>query len=167
LKRQNKRATRKSLQGSDEYIRVYKQAIETIPSSLLIRLSFLDHLEANQDLETAKNLYKFCCMDPNSPVSKPLMWIQWMRFAVKSKGIEEGREVFKKARKSPTCTYHVYTAAALNEYYCNKGAEVAKKIFELALRKQPDWVPEPEFTLSYLEFLPHINDDSNIRLLFE
>lgn len=50
------------------------------------------------------------------------------------------------------------------EYYCNKDANVATKIFELGLKAFPN---SADFALKFLQFLLQINDDSNARALFE
>ncbi|RHY48614.1 hypothetical protein DYB38_009968, partial [Aphanomyces astaci] len=44
------------------------------------------------------------------------------------------------------------------------GKQIALNIFELGLKK---FIHEPEFVLSYVDFLGHTNDDNNMRSLFE
>uniref|UniRef100_A0A8C4R4R7 Cleavage stimulation factor, 3' pre-RNA, subunit 3 n=1 Tax=Eptatretus burgeri TaxID=7764 RepID=A0A8C4R4R7_EPTBU len=75
-----------------------------------------------------------------------------------------GRSVFKKAREDPRTRHHVYVAAALMEYYCSKDKAVAFKIFELGLKKYSD---TPEYILAYIDYLSHLNEDNNTRVLFE
>jgi cleavage stimulation factor subunit 3 len=55
------------------------------------------------------------------------------------------------------------------EYYVNKDAAVAGKIFEVGLKTFPlDKDPNaPQYVLHYLEFLMCLNDDNNTRALFE
>ena len=43
-----------------------------------------------------------------------------MKFARRAEGIKSARAVFKMAREDTKCTYHVFIAAALMEYYCSK-----------------------------------------------
>jgi len=87
-----------------------------------------------------------------------------MRFCRRSFGIKEGRKVFFRARKSRTCTHQVYVAAAQIEYHVNKEPTVARKIYELGLRK---FMNSTGFLLQYINFLVNLGDDVNTRTLFE
>nr|XP_054774359.1 cleavage stimulation factor subunit 3-like [Lytechinus pictus] len=87
-----------------------------------------------------------------------------MKFARRAEGIKAARTVFKKAREDPRSKYHVFVAAALMEYYCSKDSQVAFKIFELGLKKYGN---VPEYILAYVDYLSHLNEDNNTRVLFE
>ena len=50
------------------------------------------------------------------------------------------------------------------EYFCTKDKKVASNIFELGFKKYKDKVG---FVSHYLDFLIHLNDDNNTRVLFE
>lgn len=50
------------------------------------------------------------------------------------------------------------------EFYCTKEPKVAVNIFELGMKK---FKTSPEFILQYLDFLSHLNDTNNTRVLFE
>ena len=58
----------------------------------------------------------------------------------------------------------VYVAAALMEFFCTKDKKVASNIFELGFKKFKDKVG---FVTHYLDFVIHLNDDNNTRVLFE
>ena len=58
----------------------------------------------------------------------------------------------------------VYVAAALMEFFCTKDKKIASNIFELGFKKFKDKVG---FVTHYLDFLIHLNDDNNTRVLFE
>ena len=58
----------------------------------------------------------------------------------------------------------VYVAAALMEYFCTKDKKVASNIFELGFKRYKDKVG---YVTHYLDFLIHLNDDNNTRVLFE
>ncbi|KAG9338136.1 hypothetical protein JZ751_027108 [Albula glossodonta] len=85
-------------------------------------------------------------------------------FARRAEGIKSGRTIFKKAREDLRTRHHVYVSAALMEYYCSKDKSVAFKIFELGLKKYGDI---PEYILAYIDYLSHLNEDNNTRVLFE
>ncbi|KAJ3140311.1 mRNA 3'-end-processing protein rna14 [Geranomyces variabilis] len=98
-----------------------------------------------------------------------LVWIVYMRAARRVQGIMAARLIFTRARKSEKCTYHLWVAAALMEYFCNKDAGVAGRVFENALKTfNPAEDPQaPALILLYLDFLINLNDDNNTRALFE
>jgi len=94
----------------------------------------------------------------------PLIFIEYMRFARRSLTVTDARKVFFRARKSPGCTWHVYVAAAQIELYLNKEQNVARKIFELGLKK---FINQTRFLLEYVNFLMNLGDNVNTRALFE
>ncbi|KAI8824353.1 uncharacterized protein EV422DRAFT_317763 [Fimicolochytrium jonesii] len=98
-----------------------------------------------------------------------LVYVTYMRTSRRAQSINAARLIFTKARKSPLCTYHVWVAAGLMEYYSNKDANVAGRVFEIGLKTfNPAEHPHaPDFILHYLDFLIHLNDDNNTRALFE
>ena len=49
-------------------------------------------------------------------------------------------------------------------YSCGDTANVNYRIFDLGLRK---FSASPEFILAYLDYLSHLNEDNNTRVLFE
>ncbi|KAK9717514.1 mRNA 3'-end-processing protein rna14, variant 2 [Basidiobolus ranarum] len=93
-----------------------------------------------------------------------LVWIMFMKYARRAEGIKAARQIFSRARKSPDTTYHLFISSALMEYYCSKDQNIAGKIFELGLKT---YASEPGYVLQYLEYLIQMNDDNNIRALFE
>lgn len=63
----------------------------------------------------------------------------------------------------------MYIASALLEYHTNStqdggGRTIALNIFELGLKK---YITEIEYVVNYLDFLSHLNEDNNMRSLFE
>jgi len=90
--------------------------------------------------------------------------VQYMKFCRRAEGIKAARTVFKKAREDERSNFHVYVAAALMEYYSSKDKNVAFRIFDLGLRK---FSSSTEFILAYLDYLSHLNEDNNTRVLFE
>ncbi|GLD98713.1 hypothetical protein PINS_up007431 [Pythium insidiosum] len=149
---------------------VFERALEALPDSSLLQFAFCDHHEMRGDVATAKALYER--MLERQP--SPLAYITYQRFARRAlgaRGRNEARTIFRRARRDEregVCTYHVFVAAALLEFYSDSssdtGREIALKIFELGLKK---YIHEPEFVLCYLDFLSHLNDDNNMRSLFE
>ncbi|KAJ3294465.1 mRNA 3'-end-processing protein rna14 [Blyttiomyces sp. JEL0837] len=96
-----------------------------------------------------------------------LSWIVYMRVVRRSQNIKAARNLFKTARKSPYCTYHVYISAALMEYFCSKDTAVACKVFEAGMKAFADDESLADFILHYLKFLISLNEENNSRALFE
>ncbi|ORY39382.1 Suf-domain-containing protein [Rhizoclosmatium globosum] len=97
-----------------------------------------------------------------------LAWIVYMRSARRSQSVLVARNLFKRARKSDLCTYHVYVAAALMEYYSSKDIKIACNIFEAGMKAfAEDQANAAGYIVHYLDFLIQMNDDNNARALFE
>ncbi|KAJ3237989.1 mRNA 3'-end-processing protein rna14 [Chytriomyces hyalinus] len=96
-----------------------------------------------------------------------LVWVVYMRVARRSENVKAARNLFKQAKKSDLCTYHVYVASALMEYYSSKDVGIACRIFEAGMKVFAEDNASPEFVLEYLSFLIQMNDENNARALFE
>uniref|UniRef100_A0A6I8SHI8 Cleavage stimulation factor subunit 3 n=1 Tax=Xenopus tropicalis TaxID=8364 RepID=A0A6I8SHI8_XENTR len=130
---------------SDEAANIYERAISTLlKKNMLLYFAYADYEEVS-----------ICIGDLHE---------QKGHFARRAEGIKSGRMIFKKAREDPRTRHHVYVTAALMEYYCSKDTSVAFKIFELGLKKYGDI---PEYVLAYIDYLSHLNEDNNTRVLFE
>ncbi|XP_033628888.1 cleavage stimulation factor subunit 3-like [Asterias rubens] len=148
---------------SDEAAAIYERAIQTLmKKSMLIYFAYADFEEGRMKYEKVHNIYKrFVAIDDIDPT---LVFIQYMKFTRRAEGIKAARGIFKKAREDTRTRYHVFITAALMEYYCSKDQQVAFKIFELGLKKYGDI---PEYILAYVDYLSHLNEDNNTRVLFE
>ncbi|KAI9330114.1 hypothetical protein BDR26DRAFT_807589 [Obelidium mucronatum] len=96
-----------------------------------------------------------------------LAWVVYMRFARRSQSVLAARNLFKRARKSELCLYHVYVAAAQMEYYSSKDVKIACNIFEAGMKAFADDEAIANYVVHYLDFLIQMNDDNNARALFE
>ncbi|XP_016431164.1 cleavage stimulation factor subunit 3-like [Sinocyclocheilus rhinocerous] len=148
---------------SDEAANIYERAIGSLlKKNMLLYFSFADYEESRMKHEKVHSIYnRFLAIEDIDPT---LVYIQYMKFARRAEGIKSGRTIFKKAREDPRTRHHVYVTAALMEYYCSKDKSVAFKIFELGLKKYGDI---PEYILAYIDYLSHLNEDNNTRVLFE
>lgn len=96
---------------------------------------------------------------------RPLSWIRYMLFCRQTKDTQSAREVFIRARKAgPSCTYHVFLAAAQMEWRLNQEIDIAGKIFAVGFRQFSHIVP---YIHAYLDFLQAINDHNNFRVVME
>ncbi|XP_075693890.1 cleavage stimulation factor subunit 3 isoform X2 [Rhinoderma darwinii] len=148
---------------SDEAANIYERAISTLlKKNMLLYFAYADYEESRMKYEKTHSIYnRLLAIEDIDPT---LVYIQYMKFARRAEGIKAGRMIFKKAREDVRTRHHVYVTAALMEYYCSKDTSVAFKIFELGLKKYGDI---PEYVLAYIDYLSHLNEDNNTRVLFE
>ncbi|KAH0469186.1 hypothetical protein IEQ34_002418 [Dendrobium chrysotoxum] len=88
--------------------------------------------------------------------------IQFIKFLRRTEGIEVARKYFLDAQKLSNCTYHVFVAYAMMAFCLDK--DLAHNVFEAGLKK---FMNEPGYILEYADFLCRLNDDRNVRALFE
>jgi len=142
---------------------LYERAVTgVLKKCMLLYFTYADFEEQNMKFDKTHAIYqKYLDREDVDPT---LCYVQYMKFCRRAEGIKQARAVFKKARDDNRSNFHVYVAAALMEYYCSKDKSVAFKIFELGLKK---FGSSPEFSLAYLDYLSHLNEDNNTRVLFE
>ncbi|KAN0042314.1 hypothetical protein ACTFIV_004877 [Dictyostelium citrinum] len=141
-------------------IAMFDRSLVALPKNLFIHFAYADYLESQKKQPQAKEIYeKILQSNP-----EPLVWIQYMKFSRRTERIEGPRKIFKRAKSTPDCTYHVYIALGLIEYYINQDTRMARDIFEIGLKKFPS---EIAFVNFYIEFLTNLNEENNTRVLFE
>ncbi|XP_062507922.1 cleavage stimulation factor subunit 3-like isoform X2 [Corticium candelabrum] len=147
---------------SDDTSNLYERAITALPACSLLYCTYADFEEMRMKHDKVHGIYtRFLEVKEADPT---LAYIQYMRFARRAEGIKAARTVFKKARDDTRTKGHVYVAAALMEYYCTKDKNISLKIFELGLKK---YASDSDYCVAYVEFLTHLNEDNNTRVLFE
>ncbi|KAF2368245.1 Suppressor of forked [Trinorchestia longiramus] len=148
---------------SEEAGQIYERAISgPLRKNQLLYFAYADFEESRLHYQEVHKIYQRYINMPD--VDPTLAYIQYMKFSRRAEGIKSTREVFKKAREDSRTQFHAYAAAALMEYYCSKNKEIAFRIFELGLKKHPD---NPDYIMSYVDYLSHLNEDNNTRVLFE
>ncbi|KAL0697849.1 hypothetical protein Bca4012_053971 [Brassica carinata] len=146
--------------STDAAVKVFQRALKAIPDSETLKYAYAELEEARGAFQSAKNLYESILgVSTNS-----LAQIQFLRFLRRAEGVEAARKYFLEARKSPSCTYHVYIAFATMAFCLDKDPKAAHNIFEEGLKR---YMTEPVYILEYADFLTRLNDDRNIRALFE
>nr|CAD7195742.1 unnamed protein product [Timema douglasi]CAD7257461.1 unnamed protein product [Timema shepardi]CAD7403740.1 unnamed protein product [Timema poppensis] len=148
---------------SDEASAIYERATASLlGKNMLLYFAYADFEEGRLKYEKVHQIYsKFLDI---SDIDPTLAYVQYMKFARRAEGIKAARTVFKRAREDVRSRYHVFVAAALMEYYCSKDKNIAFRIFELGLKKFSD---NPDYILCYIDYLSHLNEDNNTRVLFE
>ena len=107
--------------------------------------------------------------------SLTLVWIVYMRITRRSDtdGVNNARRIFSRARKTSLkeglLTNHIFIASAFMEYFTNKEPTIAGKVFEAGLKEFPlNTDPQAaNYVLRYIDYFMCLNDDNNIRALFE
>lgn len=148
---------------SEEAANMFERATSTLLSkNMLLYFAYADYEEGRLKYEKVHQIYsKYLEINDIDPT---LCYIQYMKFARRAEGIKSARAVFKKAREDNRSKYHLYVCAALMEYYCSKDKNIAFRIFELGLKK---FGAIPEYVTCYIDYLSHLNEDNNTRVLFE
>ncbi|KAM7479219.1 hypothetical protein LguiA_027432 [Lonicera macranthoides] len=146
----------------DSAIKVFHRALKALPDSEMLRYAFAELEESRGAIQAAKKVYESLIGDGVNATA--LSHIQFIRFLRRTEGVEAARKYFLDARKSPSCTYHVYVAYAMMAFCLDKDAKVAHNVFEVGLKR---FMHEPGYILEYADFLSRLNDDRNIRALFE
>lgn len=148
---------------SEEAANMFERATSTLLNkNCLLYFAYADYEEGRLKYEKVHQIYSkyldIADIDPS------LAYVQYMKFARRAEGIKSARNVFKRAREDSRSQYHIFVSAALMEYYCSKDKNIAFRIFELGLKKFAD---NPEYIACYIDYLSHLNEDNNTRVLFE
>ncbi|KAM7273744.1 hypothetical protein ACFE04_028408 [Oxalis oulophora] len=146
----------------DAAIKVFQRALKALPDSELLKYAYAELEESRGAIQSAKQIYESLLGDGVNTTA--LAHIQFIRFLRRTEGVEAARKYFLDARKSPNCTYHVYVSYALMTFCLDKDPKVAHNVFEAGLK---NFMHEPAYILEYADFLTRLNDDRNIRALFE
>ncbi|KAJ7976482.1 Cleavage stimulation factor subunit 77 [Quillaja saponaria] len=146
----------------DAAIKVFQRALKALPDSEMLRYAYAELEESRGAIQPAKKIYESLLGDGDSTTA--LAHIQFIRFLRRTEGVEAARKYFLDARKSPSCTYHVYVAYAKMAFCLDKDPKIAHNVFEAGLKR---FMHEPVYILEYADFLTRLNDDQNIRALFE
>ncbi|GJN18434.1 hypothetical protein PR202_gb05597 [Eleusine coracana subsp. coracana] len=137
----------------DSAAKIFQRALKAIPDSEVLKYAYAEMEEARGAIQAAKTIYESLIAENASVTS--LAHIQFIRFLRRTEGIEAARKYFLDARKSPSCTYHVYVAYATMAFCLDKDAKVHST-------GQENWRKN-----IYADFLCRLNDDRNVRALFE
>ncbi|KAH9493981.1 Cleavage stimulation factor subunit 3 [Dermatophagoides farinae] len=144
---------------------VYDRATSTLlKENILLHFSYADFEESRNRKDESIKIYEKLLHIKTIGFNPTLTYIQYMKFTRRTESMSSARAIFKRARADSRCGYEVYIAAAMTEYYCSKNMNISCKIFELGLKR---FLHEAPFILAYIDFLGHLNEENNIRVLFE
>ncbi|EHA8589430.1 Cleavage stimulation factor subunit 77 [Cocos nucifera] len=146
----------------DSAVKVFQRALKALPDSELLKYAYAELEESRGAIQPAKKIYENLVANDASTTS--LAHIQFIRFLRRTEGIEAARKYFLDAQKSPACTYHLFVAYAMMAFCLDKDFKVAHSVFEAGLKR---FMHEPRYILEYADFLCRLNDDRNVRALFE
>lgn len=149
--------------STDSAIKVFSRAIKALPDSEVLKYAYAELEESRGAIQPAKKVYESLFLGDGDSTTA-LSRIQYIRFLRRTEGVEAARKYFLDARNSPNCTYHVYVAYAMMAFCLDKDPKMAHNVFEAGLKR---FMHEPGYILEYADFLLKLNDDRNIRALFE
>ncbi|XP_068658399.1 cleavage stimulation factor subunit 77 [Aristolochia californica] len=146
----------------DSAVKIFQRALKALPDTEVLRYAYAELEESRGSIQPAKKIYE--SLLANGTNITALAHIQFIRFLRRTEGVEAARKYFLDARKSPNCTYHVFVAYAMMAFCLDKDPKVAHNVFEAGLKR---FMHEPGYILEYADFLCRLNDDRNVRALFE
>ncbi|XP_059095388.1 cleavage stimulation factor subunit 3-like isoform X2 [Tigriopus californicus] len=147
----------------DQASTMYERAKSSVlKNSLLLHFAYADFEEQQMRFEKVNQIYQSYL--EIKEIDPTLCYIQYMKFSHRTEGKNASRLIFKKAREDPRVSHHVFVAAALMEYYCTKDQKIASNVFELGFKR---YKANEEYILAYIDYLSHLNEDNNTRVLFE
>ncbi|KAI3870583.1 hypothetical protein MKX03_022776 [Papaver bracteatum] len=146
----------------DLAVKVYQKALKVLPDSELLKYAYAELEESRGEIQPAKKIYESLLGDGVN--ASALAHIQFIRFLRRTEGIEAARKYFVDARSYPNCTYHVFVAYAMMAFCQDKDPKLAHNVFEAGMKR---FMHEPDYILEYADFLCRLNDDTNVRALFE
>uniref|UniRef100_A0A183EBM5 Suf domain-containing protein n=1 Tax=Gongylonema pulchrum TaxID=637853 RepID=A0A183EBM5_9BILA len=121
-----------------------------LKESQLLFFAYADYEEERMKYDNVKKIYdRLLAIETADPT---LAYIQLMKFVRRTEGVQYARAVFKRARQDPRCKFHIYDT------------DIAIRVFDMGLKKYGD---EPEYALAYVDFLSHLNEDNNTRVVLE
>eukprot|EP00761_Pharyngomonas_kirbyi_P004739 gb/GECH01004744.1/.p1 GENE.gb/GECH01004744.1/~~gb/GECH01004744.1/.p1 ORF type:complete len:697 (+),score=189.74 gb/GECH01004744.1/:1-2091(+) len=138
----------------------FERGLKALPDNILLHFAYADFEESRKNINEATEIYQKLLEIRDDPI----IHIQLQKFARRQHGMNEARYKFLRARKSKSCTYHMYIAAANMEYELNNDHQKARHLFDLGLK---EFIQEPEYVLAYLDLLERLHDTNNRRVLFE
>ncbi|KAG0481583.1 hypothetical protein HPP92_012441 [Vanilla planifolia] len=146
----------------DSAIKAFQRALKALPDYAPLKYAYAELEESRGAIQSAKTIYESIVQDNADVIS--LAYIQFMKFLRRTEGFEAARKYFLDAQKLSNCTYHVFVAYAMMAFCLDKDVKVAHNVFEAGLKK---FMNEPGYILEYADFLCRLNDDRNVRALFE
>lgn len=140
----------------------YERGERAVPECLSLFFAHAELLESENKLKEAGQIYAALAKD----TGHPLAYIQFMYFAYRKYNKTQFTRVFRKATELPTCTYHVYLAAAQICEFRLFGPEYvreAEEIYAEAARRFPG---VPGFLLEQARFFIRRKSTAEIRSFF-
>lgn len=167
-----------------EVTRVLKLARQYIPNSVVLTLKLSEQFELSNNTAEIESTILSCidrihldlviCMEDSpsnetaiSHLKSKLTYVYcvYMNTMKRLQGLTSSRKIFSKCRKlKQLVTPDIYLENAYIEYYSNKDTKTACKVLELGLKY---FANNGEYINKYLEFLIFVNEESQIKSLFE
>ena len=144
---------------------IYRQACTAMPDSVILGLALAEIEElrkVSDNDEDADPEAVFERLWKDAPCA--LVFVEHQRVARRLSGVKASRRVFRRARKHEKCTWQVFVSAARLEYHCNNQSDAARNILELGMKRYSDMM---DYVLAYADLLSSMNDNNNLRALFE
>jgi cleavage stimulation factor subunit 3 len=133
-----------SLEEASEF---FEKGMNFLKNNILLHFAAASFEETRKNTQRAKEIFQKLLTVRNDSI----IYIQYQKLAIRLGEIEEARNIYINASKSPNSTYHVEIASALMEFYTNKTPKIARKVFEVGLKKHK-YINEPTYIIVFFFF---------------
>ena len=171
--------------GDSELVTNYlKIGTKYIPNSAVLTFKLAEQYELNTNIKEIETCIQACIdriqldviilTEDDSKNKKTISQLKskltyvycvYMNTMKRIQGLNASRKIFSKCRKlKKLVTYDIYLENAYIEYYSSKDTKTSCKVLELGLKQFAD---DGAYINKYLDFLIFVNEDSQIKSLFE
>ncbi|CAF1033907.1 unnamed protein product [Brachionus calyciflorus] len=145
-------------------VSLYERAINSfMKNNSLTHLAYTDFEESRGNIKKVYEIFEKYLAQERAD-QPTLVWIHYIFLVRRNEDIIAARKLFKRARQDSRINYHLFIANALLEYFHTKDKAVGFNIFHLGAKK---FSHEPEYMLAFIKYMSHLNEDNNVRVLFE
>jgi cleavage stimulation factor subunit 3 len=113
---------------SNEALNIYHEAIQVLPTNLLLHFTYAELLESRKRAAEAAPLYRDLIERLDDPPKKTLATIQLLKFLQRTEGPASMRREFIIALQEANCTFHLILAVASIENLVNLNRDAALRI---------------------------------------
>jgi cleavage stimulation factor subunit 3 len=144
---------------STEALAVYAQAIEILPTNLMLHFTYVELLESRKRAPDALPVYRALIERLDSPPDKTLATIHLLKFIQRTEGPAGMRREFVRTLQEGKCTYHLILAVASIENLVNRHRDAALRILMLGIESHGS---SSDFLEAVIRLLIRMNADDEV-----
>jgi cleavage stimulation factor subunit 3 len=148
------------IDDSTEALAIYAQAIEILPTNLMLHFTYAELLESRKRAAETLPIYRGLIERLNNPPDKTLATIHLLKFIQRTEGPAGMRREFICALQEGKCTYHLILAVASIENLVNMHRDAALRILMLGIETHGS---SSDFLEAVIRVLIRMNADDEVR----